>query len=98
VAPRVQEFADALRSAVAAARASGATPVDPSLLAMLGALTPDQVSPDMIAGLAAGLGIGGESVLPARMAAVNKLLDVAPPAMRERMLMEFLSLLQRPSF
>jgi hypothetical protein len=32
------------------------------------------------------------------MAAVNTLLDAAPPALRERLLVEFVGLLQRPSW
>ena len=33
-----------------------------------------------------------------RMAVVNTLLDAAPPALRERLLVEFVGLLQRPTW
>jgi glutamate/tyrosine decarboxylase-like PLP-dependent enzyme len=36
--------------------------------------------------------------LPARMAPVNALLNAAPPRLRERLLVEFVGLLQRPTF
>jgi hypothetical protein len=53
------------------------------------------VTPDLVAGLAEGLGLGGGDF--SRMAAVNELLDAAPPALREALLTGFLSLLQRPA-
>ncbi len=84
----VDDFPADLAAAVAAAR-----PVEiPSDL--IGTLTPDQVTPELIESLAAGLGFesaGGP------MAAVNTLLDAAPPALREALLTGFLSLLQRPA-
>jgi sphinganine-1-phosphate aldolase len=51
-----------------------------------------------VAGLAAGLGLGAGGGLPERLATVNALLDAAPPALRERLLVEFVSLLQRPAW
>ncbi|MEV1331273.1 aspartate aminotransferase family protein [Micromonospora costi] len=102
VAPRVAEFGPALADAVAAARAAGPTDLPPELLALAGTLTPDSLTPDLVAGLAAGLGLGGAGgdapagPLPGRMAPVNTLLDAAPPALRERLLVEFVGLLQRP--
>jgi glutamate/tyrosine decarboxylase-like PLP-dependent enzyme len=86
----VDEFPADLTAAVAAART---VEVPPELLAAAGALTPEQVTPELVEGLAAGLGFesaGGP------MAAVNTLLDAAPPALREALLTGFLSLLQRP--
>ncbi|GAB3361116.1 hypothetical protein GCM10027452_26000 [Micromonospora halotolerans] len=65
-------------------------------LALAGSLTPEALTPDLIAGLAAGLGLGAG---PAdRMAAVNTLLDAAPVRLRERLLVEFVGLLQRPAW
>jgi glutamate/tyrosine decarboxylase-like PLP-dependent enzyme len=99
VAPRVDEFAAALRSAVASARDLGPASPTPHLLELLSSLTPDQVGPELVATMAAalGLGAGGDQPLPSRQADINALLNAAPPALRERLLVEFLSLLQRPS-
>jgi sphinganine-1-phosphate aldolase len=106
VAPRVAEFGPALADAAAAARAHGPAAVPPEILGALGALDPAELTPEAVAGLAASLGFGagtgpeGEGgaggPLPARMAAVNTLLDAAPARLREALLTAFLSLLQRP--
>ena len=62
-------------------------------------LPPEALDAETVGGLAAALGLGGSgSPLPDRTATVNALLDAAPPAVRERLLVEFLSLLQRPTF
>ncbi|MEU8423775.1 aminotransferase class V-fold PLP-dependent enzyme [Micromonospora sp. NPDC048835] len=101
VAPRVAEFGPDLDEAVAAARAAGPVRLPAELTALVGALTPDALTPEVVVGLAAGLGMGGEAdgaPLPERMAVVNTLLDAAPPALRERLLVEFVGLLQRPSW
>jgi sphinganine-1-phosphate aldolase len=84
-------FGPDLASAVVAARARGPIPVP---LDLLGALTPEAVTPELVAGLAEGLGLGGGDFQ--QMAAVNTLLNAAPPALREALLTGFLSLLQRP--
>ena len=99
VAPRVAEFGPALADAVAAARATGPVRLPAELAALATSLTPAVLTPELIAGLAAGLGLGaGAGPLPDRMAQVNTLLDAAPPALRERLLVEFVSLLQRPAW
>ncbi|PWR05795.1 aspartate aminotransferase family protein [Micromonospora acroterricola] len=111
VAPRVAEFGPDLADAVVAARAAGPVRLPPELAALAGALTPDALTPELVAGLAAGLGMGAEPAagagpdggsaggpLPERMALVNTLLDAAPPALRERLLVEFVGLLQRPAW
>ncbi|RLP85076.1 aminotransferase class V-fold PLP-dependent enzyme [Micromonospora sp. CV4] len=111
VAPRVAEFGPDLADAVAAARAAGPVRLPAELVALTGALTPDALTPELVAGLAAGLGLGAEPAvasgpdggsaaapLPERMALVNTLLDAAPPALRERLLVEFVGLLQRPTW
>ncbi|MEU4713949.1 aminotransferase class V-fold PLP-dependent enzyme [Micromonospora purpureochromogenes] len=94
VAPRVAEFGPDLTAAVAAARAAGPVRLPAELRALATALTPQALTPELVAGLAAGLGLDGG--VPERMAVVNTLLDAAPPALRERLLIEFVSLLQRP--
>ncbi|MFE9688598.1 pyridoxal phosphate-dependent decarboxylase family protein [Micromonospora sp. NPDC005806] len=97
VAPRVAEFGPALVEAVAAARVAGPVVLPSELLALAGSLTPEALTPELIAGLAAGLGLGAGPA-PDRMAAVNTLLDAAPVALRERLLVEFVGLLQRPTW
>jgi hypothetical protein len=97
VAPRVAEFGPALADAAAAARSAGPVVLPPELLALAGSLTPDALTPDLIAGLAAGLGLGAGPA-PDRMAAVNTLLQAAPVRLRERLLVEFVGLLQRPTW
>ena len=87
------EFAPDLAAAVQAARAHGPVELPPALLATAGSLTPEMITPELVGGLAEGLGLGGGFT---RMATVNALLDVVPPALREALLTGFLSLLQRP--
>ncbi|WDZ85419.1 pyridoxal phosphate-dependent decarboxylase family protein [Micromonospora cathayae] len=98
VAPKVDEFGPDLADAVAAARAAGPVRLPDELLAMAASLPPEALTPELVAGLAAGLGLGGAAGLPDRMAPVNTLLNAAPPALRERLLVEFVSLLQRPVY
>jgi glutamate/tyrosine decarboxylase-like PLP-dependent enzyme len=88
VAPRVAEFAADLADSVVAARAHGPVELPPGIFDQLGS----------VSDVAAALGVGsGASVLPDRMAVVNTLLNAAPPAVREQLLVAFLSLLQRPT-
>ena len=95
VAGTVAAFPADLADAVAAARARGPVELPAALLEAAGALTPEMVTPELIEGLAQGLGLGGGDF--SRMAAVNSLLDAAPPALREALLTGFLSMLQRPT-
>ncbi|MBW4703356.1 aminotransferase class V-fold PLP-dependent enzyme [Micromonospora sp. RL09-050-HVF-A] len=96
VAPRVAEFGPDLAAAVAAARRAGPVELPAELVALAGSLTPEALTPELIGGLAAGLGLGAGP--PDRMAVVNTLLDAAPAALRERLLVEFVGLLQRPTW
>ncbi|MEH1012077.1 aspartate aminotransferase family protein [Micromonospora sp. CPCC 206060] len=101
VAPRVAEFGPDLHDAVAAARAAGPVALPAELLALAGTLTPEALTPELVAGLAASLGLGGGTgggPLPDRAAVINRLLDAAPVRLREKLLVEFVSLLQRPSY
>jgi len=86
------DFAADLAAAVVATRARGPIEVPQDLLA---ALTPEAITPELIASLAEGMGlaVGGP---PGPMAAVNTLLNAAPPRLREALLTGFLSLLQHP--
>ena len=88
VAPRVDEFEADLSAAVAATRAHPPVDLPPEILAALATAPIEQV--------AQALGVG-EAGLPERLAPINTLLNAAPPAVREHLLVSFLSLLQRPS-
>jgi glutamate/tyrosine decarboxylase-like PLP-dependent enzyme len=101
VAPQAAQFAPALAEAADAARARGPVRLPDELLAVAGSLAPEALTPELVAGLAAGLGLGtgdGAGPLPDRMAPVNALLDAAPARLREALLIEFLGLLQRPAW
>jgi sphinganine-1-phosphate aldolase len=90
VSATVASFASDLADAVAAARARG-----PVQIPELPPLTPEMITPELIAGLASALGLGSGDF--SRMAEVNSLLNASPPALREALLTGFLSLLQRPA-
>jgi hypothetical protein len=82
-----------LRASVAAAVAAGPVHVAPEVVAFVGGLEPDSLTPEEFAGLLAAAGMGGGAGLPERMATVNTLLAAASPALRERLLVEFLGAL-----
>ncbi|WP_433300548.1 pyridoxal phosphate-dependent decarboxylase family protein [Actinoplanes sp. CA-030573] len=94
VGATADEFAGDLAEAVATARAHGPVRLPEELVAAAGALTPEMVTPELVAGLAEGLGLGGGDFT--KMAMVNSLLNIAPAGLREALLTGFLSLLQRP--
>ncbi len=96
VAPRAADFGTVLLEAAEAARAAGPVALPPEVLAMAAHLAPDDLTPEFVAGLAQQFGLGEPGAGPPRMAAVNTILAAAPPALRERLLVEFLSLLQSP--
>lgn len=97
VLPQVPAFGPALAAAAAAARALGPVQLPPEIIGMAASLTPDQLTPELVEGLAETFGLaGGES--GGRFAEVNTVLAAAPPRLRERLLIEFVSLLQRPSY
>ncbi|MBB5872541.1 glutamate/tyrosine decarboxylase-like PLP-dependent enzyme [Allocatelliglobosispora scoriae] len=97
VAPQVEAFGPALADAAKTARALGPVQLPEGMVSMIGAMTPDLLTPDMIAGLAEQFGLGDGAGAP-RMAMVNTVLSVAPRRLRERLLAEFVSFLQRPSW
>jgi glutamate/tyrosine decarboxylase-like PLP-dependent enzyme len=97
-APAVPEFLSALAESVAAAVASGPITIDEELRAAAAAIEPAALDDAAFDGLLAVAGLGsatGEVTVPARMAPVNALLDVAPPALREALLIAFLDRLSR---
>ncbi|GAA3464227.1 pyridoxal phosphate-dependent decarboxylase family protein [Saccharothrix longispora] len=82
-----------LRDSVAAAVAAGPVRVAPEVVAFIGSLDPDTLTPDEFGGLLAAAGMTGDAGLPDRMATVNTLLAAASPRLRERLLVEFLGAL-----
>jgi glutamate/tyrosine decarboxylase-like PLP-dependent enzyme len=101
VATQVKDFRPALAESVAATEEAGPVVLPPGLLEAVDAMTPEALTTDTVAGLAAALGLGGNdsgAPLPPRMATVNTLVNTAAPAVRERLLVEFLGLLQRPLY
>jgi sphinganine-1-phosphate aldolase len=97
VASRLDEFGVALAEAVAATRARGPIALPAELSGMAAGLDPDQLGPELIRRLAKQLGLSGSESIAGRMAVVNSLLAAAPARTRERLLVEFVSLLQRPA-
>jgi sphinganine-1-phosphate aldolase len=97
VAPQVESFASALSASATASRAVGPVQLSPEMLAMVAALTPEDLTPDLVTGLAETFGLGTDTG-SGGMAMVNALLAAAPTRLREQLLIEFVSLLQRPSF
>lgn len=91
-----EEMLADLRAAVAAAIEAGPVPVAAEVVELIRALDPDALSPQEFQALLAAAGLGGDTVLPQRMAPVNALLAVASPALRERLLVEFLGVLYTP--
>lgn len=99
-APAVNEVVDALAASVAAARRLGPVVVDPALLDAAASLDPATLDEAAFEGLlqVAGLaGSDGRLALPRRMAPVNALLEVAPPRLREALLVAVFDRLVRPS-
>jgi len=90
------EFTVDLAASVAAAREAGPVAVDENVAAFVAALDPGTLTADQFAGLLTAAGMGGGAGLPDRMAEINALLGTARPALRERLLREFLGMLYRP--
>jgi sphinganine-1-phosphate aldolase len=84
-----------LASAVAAARRGGPVTMAAEVVSAIAGLSPDDLTPEMFAGLLTAAGMTGTAV-PQRMAEVNTMLATASPALRERLLVEFLSALFTP--
>lgn len=84
-----------LSSAVAAARRNGPVAVSPEVRSAIAALSPADLTPEAFATLLASAGLT-EVAAPKRLAEINTLLAAASPALRERLLVEFLSALYTP--
>ncbi|AXT85979.1 aspartate aminotransferase family protein [Aeromicrobium sp. A1-2] len=97
-APAVPEFLTALAESVEAAVAAGPIVIDAELRAAAESLDPETLDDAAFDGLLALAGLGSETgavTAPEQMAPVNALLDVAPPALREALLIAFLDRLSR---
>ncbi len=96
--PKVPEFLADLAAAAESARALGRAEPNADLVAAANSLQVEALTPEMIDGLLtiAGLAEPGGG-LPERMAPVNALLDAAPPAVVERLLIEVISRLYQPT-
>jgi len=97
-APAVDDFLDDLRSAVAEAAETGPIRVDPALAEAAASLDPDTLDDKAFDGLLALAGLAGEDggvAVPARLGPVNALIDVAPPRVREALMIAFLDRLTR---
>ena len=98
-ASSVPDLLVALRESVQAAVAAGPVTVDDDLRAAAGAIDPDGLDDTQFDQLLALAGLGGDEpgdvALPEAMAPVNALLDVAPPALREALLIAFMDRLTR---
>jgi glutamate/tyrosine decarboxylase-like PLP-dependent enzyme len=97
VASRVEEFGPALAAAVDAARARGPAAPPAEVLDALATIDPATLTPDVVAQLAGLVGLDLSGHWPTGgTAVVNALLDAAPPAVRSRLLIAVLDLMQRP--
>lgn len=97
-ASSVPEFFAALADSVAAAVDAGPIQVDPGLRDAAAAIDPaalDDTTFDALLQVAGLAEAGGLVAAPQRMAPVNALLDIAPPAVREALLIAFLDRLSR---
>ena len=94
----IDDFLTALAASVDAAVAAGPIQVAPELAAAAQAIDPATLDDAAFDGLLALAGLGGEGgevTAPEKMAPVNALLDVAPAALREALLIAFLDRLSR---
>ena len=98
VAARLDELVGALEESVEAARRLGRVDPDPALVAAASAIDPAALDDATVDGLLALAGLAstpGGPVLPDRMAEVNALLEAAPSALVERLLVAVLSRVYR---
>jgi glutamate/tyrosine decarboxylase-like PLP-dependent enzyme len=96
-APRLDELLDALAQSVDAAQKAGPVQVAPELAEAAQALDPALLDDAAFDGLLEIAGLGTGESLPDRMAPVNAMLDIAPPRLREALLIAFLDRLMRPT-
>jgi sphinganine-1-phosphate aldolase len=97
--PLVPELLDDLRVACAAARENPTPPADDEIVALLHSLDPATLGAAEFDLLLAGAGIGGGDgapEVPDRTAGINAILNVCPPELAERVLIEFFNRIYVP--
>jgi sphinganine-1-phosphate aldolase len=94
---RVEQMLADLAEAVAEARAIVPDPEAQALLDALGALDPEQFTPQMYRDMLGMAGLGGGSTLPERMADINAILNALPAPLKERLLIAFVNDLFTPA-
>lgn len=85
-----------LAAAVSSARRNGPVSLPVELTTAIANLDPSGLTSEQFAVLLAMAGLEGAGT-PKRMAEINAMLSVAPPALRERLLVEFLGVLYTPT-
>ena len=96
----VPELLADLAAACERAKAAPTPPVDDALVALLHSLDPATLGDDEFDLLLAGAGMGSEGgapEVPERTAGINAILNVCPPELAERVLVEFFNRLYVPS-
>ena len=98
--PLVPELLGDLASACARAAANPTPPADDEIVALLHSLDPATLGPEEFDLLLAGAGIGGADdgtpEVPDRTAGINAILNVCPPELAERVLIEFFNRIYVP--
>jgi hypothetical protein len=97
----VPELLEDLGRACTAARVRPTPPADDEIVALLHSIDPATLGPEEFDLLLAGAGIGsgdaGEApALPDRTAGINAILNVCPPELAERVLVEYFNRLYVP--
>jgi glutamate/tyrosine decarboxylase-like PLP-dependent enzyme len=96
----VPELLADLESACEAAKADPTPPADDEIVALLHSIDPATLGPDEFDLLLAGAGIapddGGAPEVPDRTAGINAILNVCPPELAERVLIEYFNRLYVP--
>jgi len=98
--PLVPELLADLADACDRARSHPTPPADDEIVALLHSLDPATLGADEFDLLLAGAGIGGDPAgapeVPERTAGINAILNVCPPELAERVLVEFFNRLYVP--
>jgi glutamate/tyrosine decarboxylase-like PLP-dependent enzyme len=92
----VDAMLEDLRASVQAARKLGSADLAAAAREMFGSIDPSTLSEETFSQMLGMAGIQGTQ-LPERMAEINEILNALPPTLRERLLIEFLNDLMRPS-
>lgn len=98
--PLVPELLADLATACDRARTAPTPPADDEIVALLHSIDPTTLGPEEFDLLLAGAGIGGEAgaapEVPDRTAGINAILNVCPPELAERVLIEFFNRIYVP--